>query len=246
MRDKKTIVFPSLLFAVFFILITITGILQIKIVRNNLNGLLNNQGEILFNHVRREIDINMEYLELLDKSPSIITPSFLNILVYDEAIVEDLYSLLTEMPAGVLEKIPLANVLILDEKGNATTRKGDPKIPDSLILSLQSRKQDTFIKMPTSKDQTLVMGARVKGSIIFVSANENELESLRKKYIIKEIVENEGKRFDVSGINIYDAEGGLYAGTGDRKEHTFIFTRSLDSKFLPRYRMEVFLYKGRC
>ncbi len=111
MRDKKTIVFPSLLFAVFFILITVTGILQIKIVRNNLNGLLNNQGEILFNHVRREIDINMEYLELLDKSPSIITPSFLNILVYDEAIVEDLYSLLTEMPAGVLEKIPLANVL---------------------------------------------------------------------------------------------------------------------------------------
>jgi signal transduction histidine kinase len=241
MRDKKTIVFPSLLFAVFFILITVTGILQIKIVRNNLNGLLNNQGEILFNHVRREIDINMEYLELLDKSPSIITPSFLNILVYDEAIVEDLYSLLTEMPAGVLEKIPLANVLILDEKGNATTRKGDPKIPDSLILSLQSRKQDTFIKMPTSKDQTLVMGARAKGSIIFVSADENELESLRKKYIIKEIVENEGKRFDVSGINIYDAEGGLYAGTGDRKEHTFIFTRSLDSKFLPRYRMEVFL-----
>ncbi len=66
MVDKKTIVFPTLLFGTFFLLISITGIIQIKIVRNNLNGLLGNQGEILFNHVKQEIDINLEYLDLLD------------------------------------------------------------------------------------------------------------------------------------------------------------------------------------
>jgi len=102
MIDKKTIVFPTLLFAIFFILITITGIIQIKIVQNNLNGLLKNQGEILFNHVKREIDINLEYLDLLDKSPSVITASFLNILVYDEAIAESIYAILTETTAGTL------------------------------------------------------------------------------------------------------------------------------------------------
>ena len=244
MGDKKTVVFPTILFAIFFILIAITGILQIKIVRNNLNDLLRNQGEILFNHVKREIDINLEYLALLDKSPSIITPSFLNILVYDETIVENIYAVLTEVSAGNLDSTPLANVLILDENGNTMERKGAPKIPSSLIQSIVSKKQETFIKMPTSKDQSLLVGVQAKGSIIFVSVDENELEGLRKKHIIKEIVENEGKRFDVSGIKIYDPQGGIYAWTGDKKEHTFVFARSLDSRFLPKYTMEVFLSRA--
>ena len=34
----------------------------------------------------------MEYLTLIEKSPSIITPNFLNVMAYDEAIVDDLYS----------------------------------------------------------------------------------------------------------------------------------------------------------
>lgn len=244
MRDKKTIIFPSLLFAVFFILITITGIIQIKIVRNNLDGLLKGQGEILFNHVRREIDINLEYLSLLDTSPSIITPNFLNILVYDEAIVEDLYVLLSETPIGDVKSIPLANILVLDEKGNTVGRKGEPKIPSPYIQSLLSMKQETFIKMPTSKDQTLVVGLRSKGSIFFLSVNEDELEGLRKKMIIKNIIENEEKRFDVAGINIYGAHGELYSGTGEKKGNTYLFARPLDSKFLPGYRMEVFLSRA--
>jgi signal transduction histidine kinase len=244
MRDKKTVVFPTLLFAIFFILITITGILQIKIVRNNLNGLLKNQGEILFNHVKREIDINLEYLDLLDKSPSIITPSFLNILVYDEAIVESIYALLAEVTPEALNNASLTNVLILDERGTVVTRKGDPKIPGASIRSIISKEHETLIKMPTIKDQTLFVGARTKGSIIFVSVDENELESLRKKYIIKDIVENEGKRFDVSGIAVYDPQGGLYASSGDKKDNTFNFARSIDSKLLPGFTMEVFLSRA--
>lgn len=244
MVDKKTIVFPTLLFGTFFLLISITGIIQIKIVRNNLNGLLGNQGEILFNHVKREIDINLEYLDLLDKSPSVITPSFLNILVYDETIAESIYAVLTETNGGNLDNVPLGNILILNEKGKTIARKGSPKVPGATIQSFVSNKQDTFIKMPTSKVQSLLMGVRLKDFIIFTSVDENELESLRRKYIIKEIIENEGKRFDVSGIILYDPQGGVYAWTGEKKEHTFILARSLNSKFLPKYTMEVFLSRG--
>jgi signal transduction histidine kinase len=209
-----------------------------------LNGLLKNQGEILFNHVKREIDINLEYLNLLDKSPSIITPSFLNILVYDEAIVEDLYGLLAETPLGDINRLPIQNILILDEKGNIIKRKGEPKITRHAIQSLISRQQETYIKMPTARDQTIVIGLRSKGITSFISIDEDELEGLRRKFIIRNIVENEGKRFDVSGINIYDAHGELYSGTGEKKGNTYLFARALDSKFLPGYRMEVFLSRG--
>ncbi len=243
MVDKKTIVFPTLLFAILFILITITGIVQIKIVQNNFNNLLKNQGEIFFNHVKREIDINLEYLELHDKSPSVITPSFLNVLAYDEAIVEGIYSILKETTPGDLGNVPLENVLIIDEKGKTIARKGNPKVPNPAIRSLVSKKQETFLKMPTSKVQFLLMGARTKEFFIFVSIGEDELEKLRKQYIVKEIIDNEGKRFDVSGITIFDPQGGIYARTGEKKAHTFALTRSLNSKFLPRYTMEVFLFR---
>ena len=244
MKDKKTIIFPSLLFAVFFVLIAITGIIQIKIVQNNLDGLLKGQGEILFNHVRREIDINLEYLSLLDKSPSIITPSFLNILVYDEAIVENLYGLLAEAQVENIDKFPMKNILILDEKGKTIKRKGEPKIAPHAINLLVTRQQEAFIKMPTTRDQTLVVGLRSKDSIIFLSVDENELDDLREKYIIKNIVENEGKRLDVSGINIYDARGGLYSGAGEKKGNTYMFARPLESKYLPGFRMEIFLSRA--
>jgi len=244
MVDKKTIIFPTLLFGTFFLLISITGIIQIKIVQNNLHGLLRKQGEILFNHIKREIDINLEYLDLLDKSPSVITPSFLNILVYDEAIAESIYALLTETTSSNLVNTTLENILILDEKGKMRARKGNPKVPGDAILSIVSNKKDTFIKMPAGKVQSLLVGVRLHDSIVFASVDENELEKLRRKYIIKEIIENEGKRFDVSGIIIYDPQGGVYAWTGEKREHTFALARSLNSKLLPKYALEIFLSKA--
>lgn len=244
MRDKKAVVFPTTLFGTFFVLVTITGILQVKIIGNNLDDLLRNQGGILFNHIKREIDVNLEYLDLLDKSASIITPSLLNILAYDEAIVEDFYTMITETTADTLASVPLEHILVFDERGRMLARKGAPRIPTKVVQLLVSKSQETYIKMPTTKDQTLLVGARSQGNIIIAAVEGNELEAWRKKYIVRGIIENEGKRFDVVGIKIYGPEGTLYASTGEQKEHTFPFARILDSKFLPRYRMEVFLSRA--
>ncbi|OPX97407.1 MAG: Sensor protein ZraS [Syntrophorhabdus sp. PtaB.Bin006] len=241
MRDKRTVLFPSLLFVVLFILITVTGFLQIKIIQKNLQELLKSQGEILFKHLKREIDINLEYLSLLDKSPSIITPNFLNIMVYDEAIVEDLYNLLSDTRNLELGKIPLEDLLILDDKGKVLARKGTLKIPASYIRPLVSKKQETFVKMPSKQENSLVMGLRIGDRIVFFSLDDAELEAFRKKSIVKEILDSEGKRFDISGINIYGPKGEPYLTTGEKRGNVYVLSRLLDSKFLPKYRMEILL-----
>src|SRR3989339_2180963 len=117
MGDKKTFIFPSLLLAILFLLITITGYFQIRIIQKNIEALLRNEGEIIFNYIKREIDLNLEYLNLLEKSPSIITPNFLNIMVYDEAIIDELYNLFSATQVIDAEKIPLSNFMVIDRNG---------------------------------------------------------------------------------------------------------------------------------
>jgi signal transduction histidine kinase len=241
MRDKRTVLFPSLLFGLLFILITVTGFLQIKIIQRNLQELSKSQGEILFKHLKKEIDTNLEYLSLLEKSPSIITPNFLNIMVYDEAIVEDLYILLSDAKNLELGKIPLEDLLILDDKGKVLAKKGTLKIPSSYIRPLISRTQETFVKMPSNHERSLVMGLRIEDRIIFFRLGDAELEAFRKKSIVKEILDSEGKRFDISGINIYGPEGKPYLTTGKRGGNVYVLSRPLDSKFLPKHRMEILL-----
>ncbi len=244
MEDRKTVVFPSLLFAAFFVLIAITGVLQIKIIQKNLGDLLRGQGEILFNHLKKEIDTNLEYLSLLDTSSSIVTPRLLNVMVYDEAIVEDLYNQLAELPDLEPRKIPLQNFLIMDEKGKTLHRKGVITIPRSSVKPLITRKQSIFIQMPSGRETSLVVGVRAHGRIVFFGLGDEELESLRKKFIVKEIIDNEGKRFDISGINVYDAKETLYLTTGEKKESPYIFSKVLGSKFLPQYRIEILLSRA--
>lgn len=244
MEDRKTVIFPSLLFAVFFILIAITGIVQIKIIQKNLGDLLRGQGEIFFNHLKKEIDTNLEYLSLLDTSPSIVTPRFLNIMVYDEAIVEELYNQLTELPELELRKIPFQNVVIMDEKGKILQKKGTLTVPRSFVRPLVTKKQDVFIQMPSGREPDLVMGVKTHGRIVFLDLDDAELERLRKKFIVKEIIENEGKRFDISGINVYDAKERLYLTTGEKRENPYVFSEVLRSKYLPQYRIEILLSRA--
>ena len=66
MQDKKQkLLFPLLLFGIFFVLIVITGFIQIAITKRNMEGLLLDQAETLFQSVAREIEMDMEYLILI-------------------------------------------------------------------------------------------------------------------------------------------------------------------------------------
>jgi len=246
MGDKKTILFPSLLFAILFLLIAITGYFQIGIIKDNIENLLRGEGEIIYTHIRREIDINLEYLDLLEKSPAIITPNFLNAMVSDEAILEDLYNLFSNTETADAGTIPLSNFAIIDPNGDVIFRKGDFTIPPASLKTLLGKEQDTVLKMPANKDPALVMGMWAKGRVVFFRIGRQELDGLRKKFVIKDVLEREERRFNVVGITIYDEKASPYLTIYGEKGKAFMFSKPLDSHFLPGHRDGSSHLKGAC
>ncbi|HVN96829.1 MAG TPA: HAMP domain-containing sensor histidine kinase [Syntrophorhabdaceae bacterium] len=245
MADKKTIIFPTLLFAIFFFCITATGFGLIKVITTNISGLLKGEGEIVYNHIKQEIDVDLEYLSLLEKSPAIITPNFLNIMISDETMVEDLYNLMSNTDNTRLDQLPFANLLVLDSGGNIILQKGMIQITAAQLHPLVAGQQETVLRMPTSKDKSLFMGIRVRDRIFFFKIDESELELLRKKFIIQDLLDREEKRFNIMGINLYDEKGiGMpFMGQSYEKKDAFVLSRPLDSKFLPGYTVEILISK---
>ena len=244
MGDKKTLIFPSLLFVIFFFLITSTGFFLIRIIKINIENLLEGEGEIVYNHLKREIDINLEYLSLLEKSPAIITPNFLNVMVSDETIVEDLYNLMSDTEDANLDKLPLSTFAVFDMTGNKIFAKGTLRVTESELRPLIGKKQETTLKIPANQDKSLSMGMRVKDRIFFFTINKTELELLRKKFIIEDILEREEKRFNVLGINLYDQKGKPFIQQKIQSGDVFTLTKPLDSGFLQGYTMEILISKA--
>ncbi|MDR2017752.1 MAG: hypothetical protein LBQ00_02575 [Syntrophobacterales bacterium] len=244
MEDKRTIVYQSLLFSILFLHIAITGYMQIRVTQTNIKDLLIGEGEILLKHVKREIDINLEYLELLGKSPALITPNIVNLMAYDEAIAEDIYTLIHSMPDSSpqqLRQIPFPNLLVTDYQGRIVFKKGSVTAPHAFKSRLLSGKEATVVRMPTSKENSLLMGFRIKDIIIFLALEESELKHFRQKSIVKDIVEKEEKSFNIVGTTIYDPAGTPYITVGQRKGRVFVLRKPLDSKFFPGATVEVLI-----
>ena len=220
MEDKK-LLFPLLLFGIFFVLIAITGFFQIAITKRNVEGLLLDQAETLFQSVAREIEMNMEYLILIEKSPSIITPNFLNVMAYDEAIVDDLYGQFSKATGPEQAGSSLKNVFIADKDGKELVRKGSIKVDKTRLNLLLRKDRQTVIRMPSDKDRSLFMGIKLPDRLLFFELSPEELENFRKMYIMKTIVENEEKRLNIADITIYDDSGRIYLGTDKRSKECF-------------------------
>jgi signal transduction histidine kinase len=244
MTDKKNFIFPSLLFAIFFFLIIATGFLQLRIIKNNVEGILKGEAEIVYNHIKREIEINFEYVDLLEKSPTIVTPSFLDIMISDEAIVEDLYNLMSVTESSTIGNLPLKNYTVFDIKGSIIAQKGDLKVSDAELRPLIAKKQETILKMPTSKDKSLFMGMRIREHIFFFKIDDQEMEFLRKKSVLQDILDREEKQFNVVGIHIYDQKGMPFIAQDGGSVDAFVLSRPLDSKFLPGYTIEILISKA--
>ena len=240
MQDKK-ILFPLLLFGIFFVLIAITGLFQIAITKRNTEGLLQGEGETLFQSIAREVEVNMEYLTLVEKSPSIITPNFLNVMTYDEAIVDDLYTRFSK-PTGVEEaKASLDTMVVTDRTGKVLAQKGSLHVGRPYIEVLLRKDRHSVVRMPDEKDRSLFMGIELADEFLFFRLSPSELESLRKRYIMKTILENEAKRLNISQINIYDPTGRIYLGSERRPKNVLGIRKPLDSRYFPGYSMEILL-----
>ena len=243
MEDKRTIVYPSLLFSILFLLITITGYLQIRVTQKNIEELLIGEGEILFKHVKREIDINLEYLDLLGESPTLITPNLANLMAYDEAIAEDLYTFIHSMSDTPPPELPFSNLLVADQEGKTVFHKGSITVPPAYKKRLLSGRETTVVRMPTSKEKSILMGLKLKDRIIFLLLDDSGLKALRQKSIVKDIVEREEKSFNIMGTTIYDSTNTPYVTVDRRKGPAFVLRKPLDSKFLPGATVEVLISK---
>jgi signal transduction histidine kinase len=238
MNDKK-VLFPLLLFAIFFVLIAITGFFQITIIKRNIEGLLRSEGETLFRSISREIEVSMEYLSLVEKSPSIITPNILNVMTYDEAIVDDIVGQLTQPTERSWNSTSLTNVLATDRNGKELERKGSIKVGKAYLDVLLKKDQQTVIRLPNDEDRSLFMGIKLPDKLVFFILSPGELESLRKIYVMKTIIENEQKRMGIREINIYDGAGGLYLGSPERPKDVFSIVKPLDSTYFPHFSVEI-------
>jgi len=243
MKDRKPVLFPSLLFALFFVLIAVTGFFQIRIVQRNFENLLKSEGEMLISHIRREIDTNLEYLNYIEQSPAIITPKFLNIMAYDETIVEELFTLISTITENNIHAVSLQNILLMDEYGKVIIKKGTLAIPEFFIQSLVSRKQKTVVKMPSGKDKSLMMGVTINGRIVFTTIDATELALLRKKLIVQEIIEKEEKGIHIAGITVYNQKGEVFATLTNKENNLLTITKALGSRFLPHYTIKVWISK---
>lgn len=245
MGDKRAVAFP-LFFAFFLILVTLTGFFQIRIIRSNIERQITGEAEVIFAHIQREIDLNLDYLTLLDRSPALITPYFYNVMSYDESIIDDIDAGLTERLGKQDTQdpgpLPYANFAEYDISGQMLTSKGKPSIPADILQKLRSGAQETVIRMPARHDKGLLFGRRLGKRIVFVRIDPGNLEMLRRKVILKDIVYREEKRFNIDSINIYDEKGNVIVGAKNRPKHgTFILDRDLGSKLLPGYRMQIFV-----
>ena len=246
MGDKKPYIFPSLLFIIFFILIAITGFFQFRVIQKNIDALLKGEADIIIRHIKREIDVNLEYLNLFDLSPSIITPNFLNVLVYDEEIVEEIYTFLKNASIDEIRRVPFSDMLLLDAKGRVISKKGAVKMDPSYKKRLLSGKEDIIVKMPNDSDKSLLVGTRHSEYFLFFWLNDDELEALRKRHIVKEILAREEKRLNIEGIKVYDEKGNQYASSVTNETHLTQFTvrEPLESKFLKGFGIEVILSRN--
>jgi signal transduction histidine kinase len=233
MADKK-LLFPFLLFGIFFFLIAITGFFQVTIIKRNIEGLLREEGETVFRSVAREVEVNMDYLSLLETSPSIITPNFLNVMTYDEAIVDDLFNRL--ISSTDLAETPGKNLLVLDRSGRQIKKRGSISISRKEIDSLLKGGQQVII---THKGDDLIIGVRMADTILFLRLSPEELKPLRKKQIVKSIIENEEKRLDIAEINIYDPSGHIYLASGKKPNMVLRIAKPLNRNYFPGYTMEI-------
>ncbi|MEN6615593.1 MAG: ATP-binding protein [Syntrophorhabdus sp.] len=241
MGDKRAIAFP-IFFAVFLVLVTLTGFFQIRIIRSNIERQLTGEAEIIFSHAQREIDINLEYLSFLDRSPAIITPYFFNVMAFDELIIDDLDAAATEYlrtPGSSLASFPFPNVIVYNSSGQILAEKGKTGIPPDTLRKLITGQESTAIRMPTRKEKALVFGRRIGKYILLMRIDSSDLDILRKKEILKDIIDKEEKRFNIDSIKIYDDKGALFVGVSNAKPGSFILEHDMGSKYLPGYRMQV-------
>lgn len=238
-EEKKTFVFLPLLFGIFFLLTGITGIFQLRVIIENIDEFMKNEANMVIDYVSKQIDMNLEYLSIAEKIPSF---DLLNLMSYDEAIIDDFYFLFSNTSEENLLNIPIENFKVFNMKGKLLAAKGNIKVKTQDVDMLLRKSQETLIK--TEKDKGIFLGFKTKDRVVFFYLNNTELDALRKKFIIKSILEKEVERYNVKGIKVYDDKKNTYLNVSKNEADTINLSGGIRSTFLPGFLIEVQLSRS--
>lgn len=241
MEEKKTLIFLPLLFGIFFLLTGITGIFQLRIIRERIDDFMKNEASMVIDYVSKQIDMNLEYLNIAEKIPS---SDFINMITYDEAIIDHFYFLFSDTEVDNLKNIPVENFKVFNEQGKILAEKGNIKINKADMEVIFKKNDKAFIKTAYEKDKGIYLGFKTKDRVVFFYLSSNELNIFRKKFIVKEIIEKEVERYNIKGIKIYDDKNNLYLNTGGNESDSIKLSGRIHSAFLPGYSIDVFLSKS--
>ena len=159
------------------------------------------------------------------------------------AIVEDIYALVTQTPAEQVAGLPFDNLALVDLTGRQIFSKGSIQETAKRLAELLGKNQQTLIRMPSREDGSLFIGIRMDRSVLFLSLPEKELDNMRKKYIVKAILENETKGLNIAGINVYEPSGRLYTGLVESDKNILTLTKPLDSRYFSGYTLQILVSK---
>lgn len=243
MSNKKRFSRFLVISAVFFCAVALTGFFQISVIKKNMETLLKKEAEIAYRHLAREIDINLEYLELARTSPLIITPGILSAMAYEDLVIEDLIERITNRGLSAQEQIPLSNYIIFDKKGNILEKKGTYPFPKTFFGLSRSEKEKIIKKKGLAGKSDLLLSIHLDDKIIVCALTEEDLKELKKKYILRELSERESEKLKLAGINIFAPDGKPYYVSPRASGDYFRFRSKMDTKHFPGYDMEILLSK---
>ena len=71
------------------------------------------------------------------------------------------------------------------ERGTNCERKGSIRVGKARLDPLLRSDRQTVISLPSSKDESLFLGVKLPDKLVFLVLSPEELESLRKMYVMK-------------------------------------------------------------
>lgn len=86
---KRSVYLFCILCALFGIVVFI-GYAQIANIKKSMEDLLVKEAEIIHRHLAREIDLTFGYLDLIEHSNIFLTQAFLDLITYEEVLIEEL------------------------------------------------------------------------------------------------------------------------------------------------------------
>lgn len=234
MKGRKGILAFLSLFSLSVLFILLSGLLQLRTEEKEMLQLLKGEAMLLSKYVEDEVEWQLGLVETLSRHPSLLLPQMMDLASLDEEIVAEIHEAIVRQNPSVPEDILAEKMAIYDKEGKRLGGRGDIEITDSFLKTLL--KEGTFAKV---SEESLITGVRIGERFVFLEMGKAELDELRKRHLLKSIVQRVGEGTNVTGVMLYTPQGTLLASKKKDGGKTISFRVPFESPMLSGYAMDV-------